>query len=244
MRAGAWAAGWLTWTMVSAWAAGDYLDVPVQPAAPVPAAVSNAPTPGGAPPPPPPPGPEVAPVPPMAPGSGSGGEGFRERKRPRPPGFVEGQPGQPGQPGMLPEGQRPFRPPGEMRPGRPFPGGGHGDGFYPDNRKVMELLFLVPPDRLAQELDKLPKFKERPPEEKQRLIQRIQRMYEERKQEALRRAREAGITVPAGREDEFTRAYFKGRREVEETLRREMEPRRQVLEKEAIEALRKAFGGA
>jgi hypothetical protein len=129
------------------------------------------------------------------------------------------------------------------RPGRPHPGGFRQEPFLGENRKIMELLFTVPQDKLAEELDKLPKFKERPAEEKQRLVQRIQRMFEERKQEALARAKAAGIMVPPGREDDFTRAYFKSRREVEETLRKEMEPRRQQLEKEAIDTLRRTFAG-
>jgi hypothetical protein len=186
---------------------------------------------------------------------GGGGGGSNQPARPDPGmegGMMDepGPPPGPGEGGMRPEGPRPPRPGMENRPGldgRKMPprGPGQPGGMQPwfnEGRGMMELLLAVPPEQFEQELGKLPKFRDRPPEERRHLLERMRRFYEERRQDALGRAREAGIVIPPGREREWVQAFLKSQREVEVTLRKEFEPRRRQLESEAIEKLRQQFG--
>jgi hypothetical protein len=93
-------------------------------------------------------------------------------------------------------------------------------------------------------LDQWPKTKEMSPEQRQKLKERVLKARDEVERQALAMAKRNGVNVPTERKDDFLASYAKERREMEETLRKEFEPRRKQLETEMSTRLREKFGTA
>lgn len=144
--------------------------------------------------------------------------------------------------------QEPPPPAPDGMPGRgPGP---HGFGFFkrspqgpgqlqgsPDqirnwmaDRALMLTLMEVPPGELEKQLAKWPRFQEMTEADKAHFRNRLDGFRKGRRQAAIHAAKQMGIEIRPDQEEAFIRDFWRGRRKIEETLFREMEPRRRELE--------------
>ncbi len=153
-----------------------------------------------------------------------GGNGLLSQEaQPAPP-----SPAVPQGPGPGPHGwgffKRPPQAPGPM-PGSPD----HGRSLMAD-RALMFMLMEVPPAELEKHLAGWPRFRDMSDAEKAQFRKRLEGYRNSRRQMAIHAAKQMGIEVPPDQEEAFIRDFWRGRRKIEETLFREMEPRRRELE--------------
>lgn len=81
-----------------------------------------------------------------------------------------------------------------------------------------------------------------PEEERKILRERAKKMRREAQERLLQRLEERGITLPPERHRGFLEAYWKGRREIERSLREEFHRKRQELEEALFDRLVREFG--
>lgn len=158
--------------------------------------------------------------PPPAPGQGTSpdrGPGAPPGKGPGPHGF-----------GFF---KRPPHSPGQS-PGSPD----HTRNWMAD-RALMLLLMEASPADLETQLARWPRFKQMSDAEKMNFRKRLEGFRKVRRQAALHAAKQMGLQIRPDQEEAFLGDFWKGRRKIEETLFREMEPRRRDLESQFREEI-------
>lgn len=135
--------------------------------------------------------------------------------------------GPPGR-GPGPFGFGPFKRPSQS-PGQPPGPPDHIRNWMAD-RALMLTIMEVPPGELEKQLAQWPRFQQMSEPERANFRKRLEGFRKGRRQAAMHAAKQMGIEIRPDREEEFLRDYWKGRRKIEETLFREMEPRRRELE--------------
>ena len=80
----------------------------------------------------------------------------------------------------------------------------------PDEGRFAQILALtlVPRERLQEKLAEWPNYQELSVDQRQRLVERIDQVREAARKQALEVAKEFGLQVESGREDEFVRMYW------------------------------------
>lgn len=159
------------------------------------------------------------PLPPPVPGMEPGPRPGPGKKNPDGPGKKDGEMGRRGE-------------------GGPMFGPGMGG---PQFEKMVELA-LGPEKDLDTALENWPRIKEKGPEAQERFLKQIENFRRFLKNQAMREAEEMGLKIKPGQEDDFVRGYWKKKLEVDQTLRKETEPRRRELTDKMNEELRKQFG--
>jgi hypothetical protein len=92
---------------------------------------------------------------------------------------------------------------------------------------------LVPPEKLQEKLAEWPNFQALSPEQRARLVERIDQVRETARKQALDVAQEFGLRVPAEQEDAFVQMYWKERVQMDQVLRQELQQKRSRLEQES-----------
>ena len=118
-------------------------------------------------------------------------------------------------------------PPGP--PGQPSTSPDHAHNWMAE-RALMFMLMEAPPAELEKQLAGWPKFQAMTDAEKQHFRARLEGYRKNRQQVAMHAATQMGIQIRPEQEETFIRDFWRGRRKIEETLFREMEPRRRELE--------------
>lgn len=116
------------------------------------------------------------------------------------------------------------------QPGGPQQPGPDRSSKWPAERALMYTLAEVPARELELQLAKWPRFQQMSETEQRHFRIRLDQFRKGRTQTALTAARQLKLAIPPEREEDFTREFWRGRRKIEETLWREMEPRRHQLE--------------
>lgn len=113
----------------------------------------------------------------------------------------------------------------------------------PDEGRFAQILALtlVPKDKLELKLAEWPHYQELSPEQRQRLMERIDEVRETARKQALEVARDFNLQVGPGREDEFVRMYWSERVQMDQTLRTELQEKRKKLERESENQIFKKF---
>lgn len=140
-------------------------------------------------------------------------------------------PGQPGASTQPPHGHHGWglfrRPPGPIGPqGNP----GDQARNWMAERALMFMLMETPPAELEKQLAGWPKFQDMSDAEKTHFRNRLESYRKNRRQTAMHAASQMGLQIRPEDEEVFIRDFWRGRRKIEETLFREMEPRRRELE--------------
>ncbi len=143
------------------------------------------------------------------------------------------------------------RTPGEKREGPPRrPGGPRADsgrlfgpGFLggPEFDRMLRLAFSSEEDVRAA-MEQIPGLANEGPEERNRMLRRLESFRRMLREQALRAAAELDLTVAPDREREFVESYWRARASAERTLREEMEPRRRQLMERMEQELKEKFG--
>lgn len=156
------------------------------------------------------------------------------RRTPDAPGGTNEQPAPPPPQGPAPDRGHGFhgwgffkRPPGP--PGQPQSPQDHARNWMAE-RTLMFMLMEAPPTELEKQLAGWPKFQAMSDAEKEHFRNRLEGYRKNRRQVAMHAATQMGIQVRPDQEETFIRDFWRGRRKIEETLFREMEPRRRELE--------------
>ncbi len=105
----------------------------------------------------------------------------------------------------------------------------------PDESRFGQILglTLVPPEKLQEKLAEWPNFQALSPEQRARLVERIDQVRETARKQALDVAQEFGLRVPAEQEDAFVQMYWKERVQMDQILRQELQQKRSRLEQES-----------
>lgn len=157
-----------------------------------------------------------------------------------PPPFPEAEPGQRSGPNKK-NSDDPGKKDGEMgRRGEGGPMFGFGMGG-PQFEKMVELA-LGPEKDLDIALENWPRIKEKGPEAQERFLKQIENFRRFLRGQAMREAEQMGLKIKPGQEDAFVRDYWKKKVEVDQTLRKEAEPRRRELTDKMNEELKRQFG--
>ncbi|HEY5792300.1 MAG TPA: hypothetical protein VIS74_03315 [Chthoniobacterales bacterium] len=99
-------------------------------------------------------------------------------------------------------------------------------------------------ERLSKHLTQhLKKWEDLSEAEKDRLRERGKQLFERGRKEVEKAISQLDFELSPDKRREFIKTYMEKRREIERKLREETEPRRQQLIAEAIQALKKDFGG-
>lgn len=113
----------------------------------------------------------------------------------------------------------------------------------PDEGRFGQILSLtlVPREKLQEKLAEWPNYQELSPEQRARLLERIDQVRETARKQALDVAQEFGLQVGPGQEDEFVRLYWSERVEMDQVLKQELSTKRKKLEKESEDRILKKF---
>ena len=103
------------------------------------------------------------------------------------------------------------------------------------------LLTLVPRERLREKLAEWPNYQELDEAQRARLVERIDEVRETCRKQALEVAKEFGLKVGPGQEEEFVRMYWSERVRMEQALRQELLEKRSQLEKDSENRIFKRF---
>lgn len=113
----------------------------------------------------------------------------------------------------------------------------------PDEKRFIQILSLtlVPKDKLQEKLSEWPNYQELSPEQRERLVERIDQVREAARKQALEVAREFDLQVSPDQEDQFVQTYWKERVEIDQALQQEMLTKRKKLEEESETRILKKF---
>lgn len=113
----------------------------------------------------------------------------------------------------------------------------------PDEGRFGQILSLtlVPKDKLEEKLAEWPNYQELSEDQRKRLVERIEQVRETARKQALEVAKEFGLQVDAGQEEEFVRMYWGERVRMDQLLREELLTKRKKLEKESKDRILKRF---
>ena len=105
----------------------------------------------------------------------------------------------------------------------------------PDEGRFTQILTLtlVPKEKLHEKLSAWPNYQELDEAQRVRLEERIDQVRESARKLALDVAKEFGLQVGPGQEDDFVRMYWGERVKIDSELRQELLQRRKKLEEEA-----------
>ena len=168
------------------------------------------------------------------------------QESPQGPGSIQRPPE--GPPSNQPESGRrhghhgwgPFnRPPGQFGPqGGPSD---QGRNLFAE-RALMFLLMEAPPAELENQLAGWPRFQQMSDADKTNFRNSLKIYRNNRRQTAMHSATQMGVKVRPEDEEAFIRDFWRGRRKIEETLFREMEPRRRELDGKFREEITAKYG--
>ena len=113
----------------------------------------------------------------------------------------------------------------------------------PDEGRFTQILTLtlVPRERLEEKLAEWPNYQQLNEEQRARLLERIDQVREAARKQALEVAKEFGLQVAPGQEEEFVRVYWTERVAIDQALRQEMQEKRNRLEKESEKRILQRF---
>lgn len=113
----------------------------------------------------------------------------------------------------------------------------------PDEGRFAQILglTLVPREKLQEKLAEWPNYQELSPEQRERLLERIDQVRETARRQALDVAREFALQVGPGQEDEFVRLYWSERVEIDRVLKQELLTKRKKLETESENRILQKF---
>ena len=113
----------------------------------------------------------------------------------------------------------------------------------PDEGRFSQILSLtlVPKDKLQEKLGEWPNYQQLSAEQRERLLERIDQVREAARKQALEVAREFGLTVGPGQEEEFVRMYWMERVAIDQALRKELQEKRTRLENESEKRILQKF---
>ena len=105
----------------------------------------------------------------------------------------------------------------------------------PDEGRFTQILTLtlVPKEKLHEKLAEWPNYQELDEAQRARLEERIDQVRETARKQALDVAKEFGLQVGPGQEDDFVRMYWGERVSIDQSLRKELQEKRDRLEKES-----------
>ena len=105
----------------------------------------------------------------------------------------------------------------------------------PDEGRFAQILTLtlIPREKLQEKLAEWPNYQELNEAQRARLVERIDQVRESCRKQALDVAREFGLRVAPGQEDEFVRMYWGERVSIDQSLRKELQEKRNRLEKDS-----------
>jgi len=105
-------------------------------------------------------------------------------------------------------------------------------GGKPEKPDAFPMLHLlkIPPDQLDEKMQKWPRFQQMSPEEQRRMKERFTKFRGEMEERAEAHAKERGLTIAPERRQDYFLDYIGARQRIEDTLRKEFEPRRKELE--------------
>lgn len=106
----------------------------------------------------------------------------------------------------------------------------------------MFMLMEAPPAELEKQLAGWPRFQQMSDAEKTNFRNRLDNYRKNRRQTAMHSATQMGVKVRPEDEEAFIRDFWRGRRKIEETLFREMEPRRRELDGKFREEITAKYG--
>jgi len=106
----------------------------------------------------------------------------------------------------------------------------------------MFMLMEAPPAELEKQLAGWPRFQQMSDAEKTNFRNRLKNYRKNRRQTAMHSATQMGVKVRPEDEEAFIRDFWRGRRKIEETLFREMEPRRRELDGKFREEITAKYG--
>ena len=97
-------------------------------------------------------------------------------------------------------------------------------------------------DQVIEHAKKWPHFEKVPEQGRERMLERMKKFRKRFRREALHEAKQMELKLEGEKENEFIRAFWQKRIEVDKKLKAELEPRRKELMKQAREDLKKQFG--
>ena len=105
----------------------------------------------------------------------------------------------------------------------------------PDEGRFTQILTLtlVPRERLEEKLAEWPNYQQLNEEQRGRLLERIDQVREAARKQALEVAKEFGLQVAPGQEEEFVRMYWTERLAIDHALQKELKEKRSRLEKDS-----------
>ena len=105
----------------------------------------------------------------------------------------------------------------------------------PDEGRFGQILTLtlIPKEKLQEKLSEWPNYQELNEAQRARLVERIDLVRETCRKQALEVAKEFGLQVGPGQEEEFVRIYWGERVSIDQSLRKELQEKRDRLEKES-----------
>ncbi len=113
----------------------------------------------------------------------------------------------------------------------------------PEMRLKLWELSELPPDQLQAELAKWPRYQKMKPEKQAQLIARMQEMRTHMHDMAMAKAKEYGLQIPPGTEDDFAKKYIQRRMEEEKKIWEQMKPMREKMEETLKEEMLQQYGG-
>ena len=113
----------------------------------------------------------------------------------------------------------------------------------PDEGRFAQILLLtlVPRERLREKLAEWPNYRDLDEAQRARLVERIDQVREICRKQALEVAKEFGLKVEPGQEDQFVRMYWSERVRMDQALRQELQEKRSRLEKDSENRILKKF---
>ena len=113
----------------------------------------------------------------------------------------------------------------------------------PDEGRFAQILTLtlVPREKLHEKLAEWPTYQELDEPQRARLEERIDQVREICRKQALEVAKEFGLKVETGQEEEFVRMYWTERVKMDQVLRKEFQERREKMESDSESRILKKF---
>ena len=113
----------------------------------------------------------------------------------------------------------------------------------PDEGRFAQILTLtlVPRERLQEKLAGWPNYQQLNEEQRVRLLERIDQVRDAARKQALEVAKEFGLSVGPGQEEEFVRMYWTERVAIDQTLQKELQEKRTRLENESEKRILQKF---
>lgn len=110
-----------------------------------------------------------------------------------------------------------------------------------DARKAREVFRGMTAGERRDFMENFRRWKEMPPERKQALLKRQETFRDRVKKDIEDAIAESGLELSEKEKREFAKRYSKGRREIEDALRRQMDELREPRLKALIESLKSEF---